>query len=129
MVISFTKCATKKGRKHDYDIYKSNHLVTPKEVVNVLDLGYLGIEKDFPEQLLSALPFKRKRNQDLSSEEKEYNNIHSRKRIVVEHTICRLKRYRIMSDIFRNKLMRKCNKMSDIVAGLTNYRIMNQQCL
>jgi hypothetical protein len=27
----------------------------------VLDLGYLGVEKDFPEQL-SASPYKRKRN-------------------------------------------------------------------
>ena len=35
----------------------------------------------------------------------------------MEHTISRLKKYRIMSDIFRNKL-RKYNKISDIVAGL-----------
>jgi DDE superfamily endonuclease len=69
----------------------------------VIDLGYLGIEKDFPEQL-SVLPHKKKRNQDLSQEEKEYNKIHSRKRIVIEHPICRLKKYRIMSDTFRNKL-------------------------
>ena len=41
----------KKGRKNDYDIYKNNLPMTPKQVVNVLDLGYLGVEKDFPEQL------------------------------------------------------------------------------
>jgi hypothetical protein len=112
----------KKGRKHDYDIYKSNHLVIPKEVVNVYDLGYLGVEKDFPDQL-SALPYRKKRNQDLSQEEKEYNKIYSRKRIVIEHTICRLKKYRIMSDTFRNRL-RKYNRISDIVTGLVNYRMM-----
>jgi hypothetical protein len=39
----------KEGRRHDYDIYKNNHPLIPKQVVNVLDLGYLGIEKDFPE--------------------------------------------------------------------------------
>ena len=32
-------------------LYKNNHPVIPKQVVNVVDLGYLGIEKDFPEQL------------------------------------------------------------------------------
>jgi hypothetical protein len=42
----------------------------------------------------------------------------------VEHTICRLKKYRIMSDIFRNRL-RKYDKVSYIVARLINYRIMN----
>ena len=30
-----------------YSIYKKNHPITPKQVVNVFDLGYLGIEKDF----------------------------------------------------------------------------------
>ncbi len=28
----------KKGRRHDYDIYKENHPLTPKQVVNVVDL-------------------------------------------------------------------------------------------
>ena len=82
------------------------------------------MEKDYPDQL-SALPYKKKRNQDLSQEEVEYNRIHAKKRIVVEHTICQFKKYRIMSDIFRNKL-RKYNRISDIVAGLVNYRIRNQ---
>jgi hypothetical protein len=45
----------------------------------------------------------------------------------VEHTICRLKKYKIMNDIFRNKL-RKYDRILDIVTGLVNYRIMNQ-CL
>ncbi len=40
------KIRHKKGRKHDYDIYKKNHPVTPKQVVTVVDLGYLGIEKE-----------------------------------------------------------------------------------
>ena len=36
-----------------YSIYKKNHPVTPsKQVVNVIDLGYLGVEKDFPEDYL-----------------------------------------------------------------------------
>src|SRR4051794_3866389 len=118
------KVGYKKGRKHDYDIYKNNHPVTPKQVVNVIDLGYLGVETDFPEQL-SALPCKRKRNHILSQEEIDYNVIHSKKRIVIEHTISRLKKYRILSDVFRNKL-RKHNKVSDIVAGLIKYRTMNR---
>jgi len=72
-----------KGRRHDYDIYKENHPATPKQVVNVFDLGYLGVEKDCPEQL-SALPCKKKRNCERSAEEeKEYNKIHSKKRIVI----------------------------------------------
>ena len=117
------KTANKKGCRHDYDIYKKNHPLTPKQVVNVVDLGYLGIEKDFPQQL-SSIPHRKKRNMRLSPEQKEYNQNHSQKRIIIEHTICRLIKYRIMNDVFRNKL-KKYNKVSDIVSGLVNYRIMN----
>ena len=67
---------------------------------------------------------KEKKQQGLSEEEeKEYNKIHSKNRIVMENTICRLKKYR-MSDIFRNKL-RKYNRISDIVEGLINYKTLN----
>ena len=55
------KIAYKKGKRHDYDVYKKNHPIIPKDVLNIFDLGYLGVEKDFPEQL-SALPYKKKRN-------------------------------------------------------------------
>jgi hypothetical protein len=91
----------------------------------VVDLKYLSKEKDYPAEQLSALPCKKKRKYELSQGEKEYNKNHSKKRIVVVHTICRLKKYGIMSDIFRNKL-RKYDRISDIVAGLVNYRMMNQ---
>ncbi len=116
----------KKGRSHDYDVYKKNHPVTPsKQVVNVFDLGYLEVEKDFPEQLSSRYHIKEKKPTRAVPRRKRENRIHSnKKRIVIEHTICRLKKYRIMSDIYRNKL-RKYNRISDIVSGLINYRIIN----
>jgi hypothetical protein len=112
------------GRRHDYKIYKKNHPDTPKDVESIVDLGFLGVEKDYPEKI-SSLPIKKKKgNQDLTIEEKEYNRIHSKKRIVIEHTICRLKKYRIMSEVFRNRL-RKYDMVSDIVSGMVNYRLMN----
>lgn len=87
------------------------------------DLGFLGVEKDFPEQK-SSLPIKKEKGCELTIEEREYNKNHSAKRIVIEHVICKLKKYRIMNDIFRNRL-RKYDRISDIVSGLVNYRIMN----
>ncbi len=75
MVLSFI-IRYKKGRRHDYDIYKENHPITPKKFVNVFDLGYLGVETDFHEQL-SSIPNRKQRNRDLSQEEKEYNINHA----------------------------------------------------
>jgi hypothetical protein len=54
------KIGHKKGKRHDYDVYKKNHSVNPKQVVNVIDLGYLGVETDFPEQLCPPYLVKRK---------------------------------------------------------------------
>ncbi len=94
----------------------------------MLDLGYLGVEKDYPEQL-SALPIKRRETIQRYPKKRKKSTtkfILKKKRIVIEHTICRLKKYRIMNDVFRNRL-RKYNRISDIVAGLVNYRILNHQ--
>ena len=82
----------KKGNRHDYDIcrYKKNHPTTPKQVVNVFDPGYLGLGKTFRNKYRPCRT-KRREAKNLSQEEKEHNQYHSRKRIVTEHTICKLK--------------------------------------
>ena len=116
------KTGHKSGRKHDYDIYKHNHPITPVQVENVFDLGYMGVQNDY-HTVKSVLPFRKKMNNDLSKEEKIYNKKHSQLRIIVEHAICRIKKFGIMGTKFRNRL-RKYDNASDIVSGLLNFRVM-----
>ena len=78
------KTRHKGGRQHDYHLYKHNHPVTPSQVDNIVDLGYLGIQKDFP-TVKSVLPVKKKKNTLLSSDEIIYNKNQSRLRIIVEY--------------------------------------------
>jgi hypothetical protein len=103
-------------------LYKHNHPVTPSQVENIVDLGYLGIQKDFP-TVKSVLPVKKKKNALLSSDEIIYNKNQSRLKIIVEHTICKIKKFGIMGNQFRNSLKRY-NNASDIVFGLVNLRVM-----
>lgn len=98
-------------------------ILTSKDVMTMFDLGFLGVETDYPEQK-SSLPFKKEKDCELTVQQKEYNREHSRRRIAIEHVICRIKKYRIINDVFRNRL-KKYDKVSDIVSGLVNYRIMN----
>lgn len=51
-----SKTDHRNGRKHGYgyDIYKHNHHITPSQVDNTVDLGYLGIEKDFPTEVCTS---------------------------------------------------------------------------
>jgi hypothetical protein len=52
--------------------------------MSMYDLGFLGVEKDFPEQK-SSLPIKKEKDHELTELQKEYNRNHSAKRIVIEH--------------------------------------------
>ncbi len=116
------KTGHERGRIHDYEIFKNKHPTTPLQVENILDLGYLGVKDDFP-TVKYVLPFRKKRKSKLSDEEKKYNRKHSKLRIIVEHTLSRVKKFGIMGSKFRNKLGRY-NHASDIVSGLVNFRII-----
>jgi hypothetical protein len=52
------KTGHKSGRKHDYDIYKHNHPITPVQVENVFDLGYTVVQNDY-HTVMSGLPFRK----------------------------------------------------------------------
>jgi hypothetical protein len=118
----------KKGRQHDYTVYKDEQPQTSSQVENVLYLGYLRCENDFPTVKYRVLPIKKKRNTVLTEEQKEYNKNHSRQRVIIEHTICMIKKFCIMGTKYRNRLKRY-DHISDIVSGLVNYTIMKNSVL
>jgi hypothetical protein len=111
-----------RGRIHDYEIFKNKHPTTPPQVENILDLGYMGVQNDFP-TVKYVLPFRKKRKSELTDGEKRHNRKHSKLRIIVEHTVSRIKKFGIMGTKFRNRLGRY-DHASDIVSGLVNFRIM-----
>ncbi len=74
------KANHKKGCMYEYDICKENRPVTPKQVVNVFDLGYIvGIEKDFSKQYQGPIPYSERNQDELSTEEIEYDKSHSKR--------------------------------------------------
>jgi len=59
----------------------------PDQSVLLGDLGYLGVPKEHPGRNV-LLPHKKTKGQkELPIEQKEFNKVHSRKRVVVEHAI------------------------------------------
>ena len=56
-------------------IYKKNHHPNPKQVVNVFDLGHLGVEKHYEKQI-SLLPHKKKKDLESPAGEKECKKSH-----------------------------------------------------
>ena len=113
------------GRRNDYAILKIKHPILSEELMVFYDLGYLGVEKDFPDQI-SILPYKRKKGKELTVPQKEWNKIQSKIRIKVEHVISRIKKFRINSETFRNRLCRY-DGISEIVCGIINFKIQWKQ--
>jgi hypothetical protein len=124
------KTAHAVGSTHDYALFRHNHPRLPDEVPLSMDLGYDGVQSDYP-KLKCLVPFKRRspgrgkrgmKGQELSVEQKAFNKALAKERVVVEHTNSRVKKFRIFGDEFRNRL-KHYNIMTDVVCGLVNFRI------
>ena len=110
------------GKKHDYELFKKKRPTLPPDVEIGMDLGYQGVEKDFP-HLKVNIPHKKKKGKDLSKKDKRYNKKLSRERVIVEHTIGRMKKFRIVGNEFRNRV-RRYDTVFSIVSGLVNFKLM-----
>lgn len=88
----------------------------------IFDSRYQGIDKDFP-LLRSKIPIKRKKGKVLEKKDKRYNKRISKARVVIEHVIGKMKKFRIMGNKFRNKLKRY-DDMTSIISGLINLKVM-----
>jgi len=64
------------------------------------DLGYLGIENLHSK---SFIPRKSSKNKKLSKEDVKYNRNIARERVLNENIIGKLKRFKIISDRYRNR--------------------------
>jgi hypothetical protein len=119
-----------KGSTHDYALYNHSHPKLPKDVTFKLDLGYVGILRDYP-GLKVVVPFKKKnpgrgkmgvKAEPLSLEQKLFNKLLASALVVVEHSHSRVKKFRVFGEEFRNRL-KNYDRMTDIVCGIVNFRI------
>ena len=111
------------GKTHDYRMFTEEFPPSQdwfKDFRVRVDLGFLGIEKDYVcKELL--LPNKKKKKQELSSEQKSENKLLASERIAVEHSIGGMKRYRILSDRLRVHDLELYNVILGVCAGLWNF--------
>ncbi len=123
------KAGHARGSTHDYALFKQHHPRLPDNVRLGLDLGYDGIQTDFP-RLKAEVPFKRRspgrgkrgeKAKALTPEQKSHNKALAKARVVVEHTFSKLKKFRIMREEFRNRL-KHYDTMTNIVCGIINFR-------
>jgi hypothetical protein len=90
----------------------------PGGVGGIGDLAYVGIA-DLHPQGLGAAPRRKPRGRDRPPEDRRYNRAFSRRRIVVEHAIGRLRRFRSLSHVNRHRRKGHAARVR-AVAGLVN---------
>jgi hypothetical protein len=95
----------------------------PKNVQVNLDRGYEGAEDRYPNNKVYKAK-RAQRNHPLTLFEKLYNHLINKTRILVEHVIGRLKKFRIVSELYRNQRANHADFFL-AVAGLINFRELN----
>jgi hypothetical protein len=112
---------SKKGKTHDKKILDKSQILNhiPQKVSIIADTGFQGIQHIHENALI---PKKNLKSKPLTKLDKEMNKLISSTRIVVEHAIAGIKRFRITSNIFRNKNGMD-DKIFNICAGLWNYHL------
>ena len=110
---------SKHGRVHDKKLLDKSVLHIPDDISILADTGFQGLQKQHPNSLI---PAKKPRGGILTDAQKAMNRLISSTRIVVEHAIGGMKRFRAVSDIYRNKKGLD-DRLVHVAAGLWNLHV------
>lgn len=104
----------------DIKLLKKSRLLRrlPEGVGGIGDRGYVGLAELHPEGL-GASPRRKPRGKERPPEDRRYNRAFSRRRIVVEHAIGRLRRFRAVACVNRHRRAGHAARVRAI-AGLVN---------
>jgi hypothetical protein len=118
------------GKYHDFTLLKEefNKEQVFEDHQVWVDLAYVGFSKYYKTKKLH-LPYKKPRktktrpDPKLTDFQKQSNKQKSQVRIVVEHAIAGMKRYKILAERFRNKSEQFADAVIEVCAGLWNYKL------
>lgn len=120
---------TTPGSQHDYSLFKQEFPPTKKWFKGLqvkLDSGYMGFKKDYDckrSKIPIKRPYRTKNNPNavLSDKDKLFNKKLSSERVVVEHSIGGMKRYRILKNTIRSKSIAAIDSQILLCAALWNF--------
>jgi hypothetical protein len=104
------------GKKHDFKLFKESKVAWTKNTSVLLDTGYTGIDKI---RSNTCFPKKRSKYHPLTKEDKKNNREISSKRAVNENVIGFIKRFKILSDKYRNR-RKRFGLRYNLIAGICN---------
>jgi len=101
----------------DFRLFKESKLKINPKVKAIVDTGYVGIAWF---HVNSVIPVKRSKKRPLTKEDKAFNHRVSSERVLNEHVIGLIKRFKIVSDRYRNR-RKRFGLRFNLIAGICNY--------
>ncbi len=113
---------TKSGRRHDKRLFDKamGGRVIPSKVTAWTDTGFMGLHRDHSNTMM---PAKATRYHRLTEEERAQNRLISGIRVLSEHAIAGIKRFRSTTDVYRNRIANLDDTFMLLSAGLWNYHL------
>lgn len=105
------------GKKHDFRLFKESKIYMPERICAKTDTGFVGIQAFHKN---SQLPKKRSKKNPLTKEDKSNNRKISSERTSNEHAIGFVKRFKILSERYRNR-RKRFGLRFNLLAGLCNF--------
>ena len=115
---------TSAGSVHDKKLADQSGLIYPPDTLIVKDTGFQGYE---PPDTQTLQPKKKPRGRELHPIQKTINQLISKVRVSVEHTIAGVKRCRIVADTFRCWRHGLVDQAMLAASGLHNLRVLTRQ--
>lgn len=107
------------GSEHDFQLFKNSRCTISQQTCLLADAGYQGLAGLHPN---SQTPAKKSKLHPLSQEQKASNRELSRKRILVENIIRRLKIFRMLSERYRNR-RKRFGLRFNLIAAICNMEL------
>lgn len=107
------------GKGHDFRLFKESNIRTAPQTKLLADTGYLGIGKIISNTLI---PHKRSKKHPLTKEQKKENREISSERVLCENVIGSVKRFRILSERYRNR-RKRFGLRFNLIAGIHNFEL------
>ena len=108
------------GKRHDFRLFKESKTHIHPETLAETDTGYVGIKKIHANSLL---PKKKTKKKPLTAEDKALNRKISSERVSNEHAIGFIKRFKILSERYRNR-RKRFGLRFNLIAGICNYDML-----
>jgi hypothetical protein len=104
------------GKRHDYRLFKESGVRIAKNTKALTDTGYLGLQKIHTN---TSMPKKKSKKSPLTAEDKQKNHELSSQRVLNEHVIGKIKRFKILSDKYRNR-RKRFGLRFNLISGVYN---------